>query len=235
MSEDNSNEKKESKFIGPIIISFVIALIIYFLIFPMITGIFSFIDRTYVSVVGNVTTATVESYEVIAQPEKGGNINYSYIPNLEFSVNGQKVLSKSSFNEVSEMVIPIGSSVSIKYDSSNPTKCVITDSNFNDNAIYKYLYVIIFISFYIVTGIIEKKSRKYKNTNQTDGLLKLCITLGVFLSLMIGFIIWEFVAGQFNSANSLIATIIFLIFSIIDFKLLLSLIKIYTKNSSVKK
>ena len=238
MSENNLNKQTDkepkvlNKYVGILILLLVVGLVFYAFVLPLITGTSSLINRTYISSTGKIATATIESYEKIPHTRKGGNVTYTYIPKLIFNIDGYTISSSSDFNEVSETLAPIGSTVSIRYDASNPTKCVITNSNFNNNALYQYFFFGIFIGFFIISKIIDRKSKKYETTSKVKGLLRLCIITALLLAILIGFIVWEAITGQLTAASNIVVSILILIFIGIDIKLLNKLVKLYIRNTS---
>ncbi|MGL4453875.1 MAG: hypothetical protein ACRCTZ_22180 [Sarcina sp.] len=238
MSDNNLTKEPNSKSlknIPSILILLVIAGFIFFLfIFPLLKGTISILDRSYISVTGKTSTAIVESYESIPHTQKNGNIIYTYIPRLKINVDGYNILSTSNFNEISEELLPIGSEVSIKYDINNPTKAIITTLNFVSYSLSSYFFYALFIGFFIISMIVNKKFKKYENTTRTKGLGILCSILSLFLLGIFIFLIWQGFTGQLSSLSTLSSSIILIIFAVVDIKLLTSLLKLYIKNNALK-
>lgn len=106
-----------------------IGMMLYVFISPVVSGIIYTVNKSYISMAGVETSATLTDYEVFSYKGKGGNTEYNYIPEVSFyTTNNTVVTATSKLNEGGTENISIGSPVTIKYEKSNPSKFIITNA-----------------------------------------------------------------------------------------------------------
>ncbi|MGL4990292.1 MAG: DUF3592 domain-containing protein [Sarcina sp.] len=232
MAISKKPQSKLSSFMGILILILFIGLLVYAFVIPFISGTVTGIDRTYTYFTGTKSEATIVGYKTISHTQKGGNITYTYIPELVLNIDGKEMLTTSDFNEVSSILEAPGTKVPVKFNPNNPLKCVITKSDFVNNASFIYVFIIIYIGFFIGSKLMEKKFRKYENSTETKGLFKiLVITLILSLSLIL-FLVWQTLTGQL--LGNIGAAIMGIIFLVLDLGLLKDVTSRYIKNRSYK-
>lgn len=224
------SEKKQSKLksaIGIIIILSVLGIMLYVFLSPVVDGIVFTFNKSYIDLTGEKTVGIVSQYQTISHTEKGGNIRYSYIPEVTFNTSSGKTITVvSKLNQIDSQIIPIGNTVSIKYESSNPSKFIITDSKVMASSNFSSLSAGIYIGSFIILGLIMMRSKN--KLNNIHKLKKYLVILGILIVSITLFLIYEYLNSPI-SISLIMGSFLFIVIEFLSISYFKSLLASYLK------
>ncbi|MGL5633981.1 MAG: DUF3592 domain-containing protein [Sarcina sp.] len=101
---------------------------------------------------GATAQATITSYQVQENNNSKGGPTYTYTPVVSFSAYNQNIQIPSVLSQLNSKIQPVGSVVEVRYNKSNPSEVIISNTLFISNlftsSIVSFIFPFILLAVY---------------------------------------------------------------------------------------